>query len=480
MTERIRTVITTDGEVDDMNSFIRALYYSNDMDICGIVLTASMFHYAGDRKKGIAPYRWTGTRWMQEFLDDYAKIHHNLAAHDSRYPDAESLRSLIHIGNISYRGEMEEETDGSTFLMNLFLDDNDTPLYVQTWGGTNTTARALKSIEETYRKTEQWEQVYRRVSEKVILYIILDQDESYASYIAENWPDIRIIQDTSNFWHFAYVWKMNDPALTTALQSDWCQKHLMHKGPLMEHYALIADGRMIEGELYEEQRGTEDYLNAHPEYDRYDFISEGDTPSFLYLIDTGLRSLEHPSYGGWGSRFVQDENGVCRNNALDYNPYTKRYEAQYSLSRWFTDIQNDFAARIEWGNTGDDSDVTHYPSFTMCQPLNLYAKPSETIHLDVNTDNPVSWFHYRECDIRKGSQPLHGHIETIGKIQLDVRAHGSFDPLVLYPENRHGIFLTVPENLQNGDTIHIITEVSSTRAPVMKKYARTIITVQAQ
>lgn len=64
MTERIRTVITTDGEVDDMNSFIRALYYSNDMDICGIVLTASMYHYAGNAEKGIAPYRWTGIEWV--------------------------------------------------------------------------------------------------------------------------------------------------------------------------------------------------------------------------------------------------------------------------------------------------------------------------------------------------------------------------------------------------------------------------------
>ena len=48
-----RTVITTDGEVDDMNSVIRALYYSNDMDIEGIVLTSSMYHYAGNEKKGI-------------------------------------------------------------------------------------------------------------------------------------------------------------------------------------------------------------------------------------------------------------------------------------------------------------------------------------------------------------------------------------------------------------------------------------------
>lgn len=39
-----RTVITTDGEVDDMNSVIRALLYSNEMDICGIVITSSTYH----------------------------------------------------------------------------------------------------------------------------------------------------------------------------------------------------------------------------------------------------------------------------------------------------------------------------------------------------------------------------------------------------------------------------------------------------
>ena len=43
--EKYRTVITTDGEVDDMNSMIRYLYYSNEMDLAGIILTSSTFHY---------------------------------------------------------------------------------------------------------------------------------------------------------------------------------------------------------------------------------------------------------------------------------------------------------------------------------------------------------------------------------------------------------------------------------------------------
>ena len=244
---------------------------------------------------------------MYSFLDDYEKIQDNLKSHDPDYPSANDLRCLIHIGNISACGDMEEETDGSLFLTDLFLQEHDQPVYVQTWGGTNTTARALKTIEERYRYTKQWQKVYQNVCDHIILYIILDQDVTYTSYIAKKWPDIRIIQDTSNFWHFAYAWKKNDPALTKTLQSQWCQEHLMHKGPLMEHYALMGDGRMIEGELYEEQRGTDDYLQDHPEYQCYDFISEGDTPSFLYLIDRGLRSIEHPSYGGWGSRFKEGQ-----------------------------------------------------------------------------------------------------------------------------------------------------------------------------
>ena len=47
---KARTAITTDGEVDDMNSLIRFLLYANEMDLAGIILTSSMHHYEGDEK----------------------------------------------------------------------------------------------------------------------------------------------------------------------------------------------------------------------------------------------------------------------------------------------------------------------------------------------------------------------------------------------------------------------------------------------
>ena len=169
--EKARTVITTDGEVDDRDSVLRALLYANDMDIAGIVLTSSMYHYAGDAAKGLEPYRWTGTDWIFDFLDAYAGVYDNLKAHDPAYPEPDYLKSVTCIGNISDKGEMEEVTEGSEFLKSLFLDEDERTLYVQTWGGTNTTARALKSIEEEYKDTDQWEAVRDKVNQKVVLYL---------------------------------------------------------------------------------------------------------------------------------------------------------------------------------------------------------------------------------------------------------------------------------------------------------------------
>ncbi len=45
-----KTIVMTDGEVDDMDSFLRFLLYTNDLDVRGIIYTSSMWHYKGDGK----------------------------------------------------------------------------------------------------------------------------------------------------------------------------------------------------------------------------------------------------------------------------------------------------------------------------------------------------------------------------------------------------------------------------------------------
>lgn len=170
--EKLRTVVTTDGEIDDMNSFIRLLLYSNDMDITGIILTSSMFHYSGNREK--SAMRWTGETWIPKMIDCYAKVYPNLIKHNPEYPTPESLHGLYPIGNISDVGDMMLETDGSNHLAKLLLDDDPRKLYVQTLGGTNTTARALKTIEERYKDSNDWSNIKAKVEEKLILYLILE------------------------------------------------------------------------------------------------------------------------------------------------------------------------------------------------------------------------------------------------------------------------------------------------------------------
>jgi len=488
--EKARTVITTDGEVDDMNSVIRAMLYSNDMDISGIVLTSSMYHYAGDKDKNIEASRWAGTDWIFKFIDDYAKVYDNLKAHDEDYPTADYFRSITKIGNISYKGEMEEETEGSKFLEELFLDDDERKLYVQTWGGTNTTARALKSIEEKYKDTDEWESIQKKVNDKLIIYIIQDQDDSYANYIAKNWPNLEIINDKSNFWHFAYAWQYHSDELNTTLKADWCYENLVKdKGPLMENYALMGDGKIIEGEDYNELRGTDDYLKNNPNYKKYDFIAEGNSPSFLYLIDTGLRSLENPAYGGWGGRFEQKENTFYENSVLDYEPYTKQYEAQYTLSRWISDIQNDFAARVDWCTTDDDKKVNHAPSVSVEEGIDIKAKAGDKVTLTAKGEDQdgnnltYKWWRYHEADTYQDSPTTNKNeiVKSPYGSQLNITRkvddNEKIDTIEIKNADQAQMSFVVPDNAKSGDTIHMIVEVQDDGNHQLKHYQRVIITV---
>lgn len=489
--EKARTVITTDGEVDDMNSVIRALFYANEFDLAGIVLTSSVYHYAGDDKAGIKPFRWTGTEWVQDFINRYEEIYPNLKVHADGYPKPDYLRSITKVGNIKNVGEMEEVTEGSEFLKKLFLDDDKRELYVQTWGGTNTTARALKSIEEQYGNTKEWASIQKKINDKLVIYIILDQDDSYSKYIAKKWPNLRIINDTSNFWHFAYAWKLHTDKVNSLLQGDWLYKNIQaNHGPLLSKYALMGDGNYIEGELEEEQRGTDAYLEKNPQYNRYDFISEGDSPSFFYLINNGLRSSEDPTYGGWGGRFGAVNNKLWKNNVLDYDPYTGQYEAEYSLMRWFDDIQNDFAARADWAVAKTYKEANHNPTVTVKEGINLKASPGEKITLHAKGKDPdgnkisYRWWHYAEADTYEESkvaknEPVENKVQgLLLSITRKLAKDEVVDNITLNGSDTDTVTFTVPTDAKSGDTIHMIAEVKDDGEFNLKHYQRVIITVK--
>lgn len=115
-----RTIVTTDGEIDDVDSFVRMLLYANEFIIEALVYSSSMWHYKGDGKgtKFVSEMemtkklygektdlRWPGTQWMQGLIAAYEEIYPNIIAHAQGYPTADYLRSLIRVGNIDFEGE---------------------------------------------------------------------------------------------------------------------------------------------------------------------------------------------------------------------------------------------------------------------------------------------------------------------------------------------------------------------------------------
>jgi len=471
-----RTIVTTDGEVDDQDSFIRMLLYANEFNLIGLVYSSSQWHYTGDGKgtrftSGLpmtkklygerTELRWPGTTWMQEFIDQYAQVYNNLNQHAAGYPAPAYLKSLVKTGNIEFEGEMEKDTEGSDFIKKILLDESTTPVYLQIWGGTNTVARALKSIEEENKDKPQWSAIQKKVSGKTILYAVLDQDATYQRYIAPNWPEIKVLYNSAQFWNFAYPWPRVVPAeLQSYLRGPWFKENIkFNHGPLLSSYYLWGDGTRIKND-FDHTHGDTVQLKKN-NMTQYDFISEGDSPAYFHLIDVGLDNLKDASYGGWGGRMVQSASHPNRwedgDQVTDYNPFTKKNDSAYPQTRWIDVLQNDFAARADWCVL-PYAKANHALVVKLNHSNALKAKPGTTVSLSGYAKDPdgnavtYKWWQYEEVD------------SYAGKVKLN-------DP------DKSKASFSIPADAKKGNTIHIILEASDSGIPKLTRYQRVIVTV---
>ncbi|MBN6543483.1 DUF1593 domain-containing protein [Streptomyces bryophytorum] len=453
MAPRPRVIVTTDGEIDDKASFHRFLLYADDFDVEGLVYNSSKFHWAGNGSTIPSHGHWAGTTWLTDVINGgYAQVYPNLVHHDPRYPSPERLAGVVRVGNIENVGDMAADTPGSDLIKEKLLDDRPGPLWLQTWGGTNTIARALKSIQDEYGGTAVWPDIYRKVSQKAVIYVILDQDTTYKDYIATNWPDVRVVMNNDQFQPMAYKWKSRVPTpLQTYLQGPWMTQNIV-KGPLEQDY------------------GVGPYHGGGSDFGPGEFISEGDSPSFINEIPNGLRSADDPAYGGWGGRFAQvgphlwtdlpSYLGKPGDQVRDVNPYTGANDRAYPQARWTGAIQNDFAARVAWTTATDYGQANHAPvAFVPPGRLDISVRPGQTVHLDGIAADPdgdaytCSWWQYREAGTYPGAVTL-TDAETL---------HPSF---------------TVPADARLGQTMHLVLQVTDAGAPPLTGYQRVIATVR--
>lgn len=449
-TEKPRVFVLTDieNEPDDAQSLVRFLTYSNMWDVEGIVATTSCW-----QRDKTAEWR------IHEIIDAYAKVRKNLEIHETGYPSYEYLKSVVKIGvpKFGMEGVGEgQDSEGSDWLIRVLEQDDDRPVYIQAWGGANVLAQALWKMQRTKTLSE-----LNEIIAKMRVYTISDQDDS-GPWIRNNFPGIFYVvspgfeENGGGQYHYA-TWsgisgdkfhgRFNGPDFSI-VDNPWLDKHIRkNHGPL----------------------GAE---HPHTEY-----LMEGDTPSFLGLVNNGLSSPENPNYGSWGGRYelyipqfkkymYEPESRPIWTNTQDevYSEHTQMTHTSHhaTIWRWREAFQNDFAARIDWSNSPKYEDANHPPVAKLNHENEILVHSGETVTLSgqASTDPDgdqlkYHWFVYKEVGTM--------NVSRRGTVELE-------------NANTHTASFMAPIT-NKVSTIHAILQVTDSGSPSLTRYQRVIVNV---
>ncbi len=453
---RHRVIILTDIEADpdDTQSLVRLFLYANEIDIQALVATTSVW-----RKSDIQPDS------IRTTIQKYGAIYDTLSQHAPGYPTEEELLDLVLNGQPGYGMESVGtgmDTDGSTAIITELEKDDDRPLWISVWGGVNTLAQALLTIRETYDNDEA-----SKLIEKLRVYTISDQDDS-GIWIRQEYPELFYIISPGSYARSVWTsFTRTSAEFDLYGTNEWIAENIQQNhGPLGAHYPDVVWG------------------------------VEGDTPAFLSLIPNGLNEPDRPEWGGWGGRYklytpTPEEIGVGDGNLgpggvpLEPEPrpiwtntddtYT-HWEAQsngraiapgdvthtnakMTLLRWKNDIQQDFAARMDWTMSSYE-DANHPPKVMLAHDSQLTASSGDSITLNAyGTSDPdgdslsYHWFNYPEAGTLEEPIDL-GH------------AVNDFDVSFQLPE------------VDKTESAHFILRVTDKGTPALSRYKRVIVTIE--
>ena len=234
----------------------------------------------------------------------------------------------------------------------------------------------------------------------------------------------------------------------TIVDNPWLDQHIRSKGPL----------------------GAQ-----HP---RTTFLMEGDTPTFLSLVNNGLGDPEHPDWGSWGGRY---ELYTPRLRKWFYEAETRPFwtdaddEAlgvdghwhtgnKVTIWRWRSAYQHDFAARMDWA-IKPYGEANHPPVARLGHANRLTAKSGERVRLTAegSTDPDghalsYEWFHYGE----PGTLAL-----ASGRTAM---------PLAIEDKDKPNARFIAPR-VSEPETMHVILAVTDAGTPPLTRYQRVIVTI---
>jgi hypothetical protein len=444
-----RLLVLTDigGDPDDQMSMVRLMTYANHVDIEGLVAT----HVGGRVNPG----------QIEKIVAAYGQVRDNLELHEPGFPKAEQLRAVIAQGlpvdNMAAVGE-GKDSPGADLLIRAADRDDPRPLWVNVWGGPNVLAQALWKV----RATRSPEQLAGFIA-KLRVYAISDQDDS-GPWIRKNFPGLFYIVTPGinaggGFHHATWIAIGGDKfhgrfggADFSLVTNEWLDRSVRRKGPL--------------GAVYP----------------HWEFMMEGDTPSFLNLVNNGLSDPERPDWGGWGGRyelytprtekwFLEPETRPIWTNVqdevlgIDGEWHTTNHA---TIWRWRSAYQNDFATRMDW-TIKPYKEANHPPVVKLDHPAVIKARAGERVELSATASSDpdgdalsFEWFCYEEPGTRRMSNSRTG-------VKHDITGFDQPKASLTVKSAR-----VVPPGI---GTMHIILAVTDHGTPRLTRYQRVIIDV---
>lgn len=460
-----RVVIISDigNEPDDQMSLTRLLMYSDQLDIEALVAATSVW-----QKQAVHP------ETMRALIKAYGEVRPNLLLHANGWPEAARLDSVVYSGQPGYGMNSTgpgKSSEGSKALLRAADRGDPRPLWISIWGGANTLAQALMDARANKTPDD-----LRKLISRLRVYSISDQDDA-GPWIRREFPDLFYIVQPSTQAGDEYYY-----ATWTGISGDLYYRNCQG-----------ADGSTITNEWLDANIRSKGPLGKL--YPRFLFIMEGDTPSFLGLIDNGLNAYRRPDWGGWGGRYVYrqprgETHPIWTQGGDLFSRITsqdtvrgvdgKEYTSdQATIWRWRQAYQNDFAARMTW-TVADYAHANHAPLVEVngqrgAAPIEMDVEVGKQVVLDAGASRDpdgqklhFQWFHYAEA----GATGSNAAAVTI--INADT-ARATVKPTAVC----RPAWLPLGRPCSGAGTAHIILEVTDEGAPKLTSYRRVILTVRS-
>lgn len=477
--EKKRFIILTDmeNEPDDSQTMVKLLLYSNEIDIEGMIAVTSCW-----LQNEVYPMS------IETRIQAYSIVLPNLRKHAEGWPSPEYLMSITAGGQPGFGMDAVGDgkaSRGSEIILKALVKEDSRPIYFSINAGANTLAQALYDLRQRFDEV-----TVGKALDKIRIFDDSGQDDAGA-WINQEFPDVFYVRNSPQVYGlFGPDLNVGPQPWAPLNQYEWAEKNVRRNhgilGQLFPH-------RII-------KPGNKEAFPKNVVGMFFWFMDGGGTTGVLNVLNTGLSHPDQITWGGWGGRFVNKkckiwagessnnpgQSGSGTNLSIDETKYEWNNMYPCAKDSWYDEENNvlykdnifaplwrfrkdilfDFQARMDWC-VAEKNEANHHPVACIngddgerCIVAGS-CKAGETVFFsaagsyDPDGDSlRYKWWVYPEAGTYNGIVDLSGN----HCMELD---------------------LTIPEDAREGDTIHLILEVSDNSGIVpLKAYRRIILQIK--